>query len=114
MERQGQSKLGIASLLISILTVIGLFIIFFLDHSFLNFLNIQLTIKFQIYEYMIIQFFSVLIFFIFAKDVPPYDFFEFTEFLISNTFKTSSFSFGSIFFNSSILRSLSFLFFFSA
>ena len=28
MERQGQSKLGIASLLISILTVIGLFIIF--------------------------------------------------------------------------------------
>ena len=36
--------------------VIGLFIIFFLDHSFLNFLNIQLTIKFQIYEYMIIQF----------------------------------------------------------
>ena len=65
--------------------VIGLFIIFFLDHSFLNFLNIQLTIKFQIYEYMIIQFFSVLIFFIFAK--PVLDSIE--QIKVSNLFRNS-------------------------
>ena len=65
--------------------VIGLFIIFFLDHSFLNFLNIQLTIKFQIYEYMIIQFFSVIVFFIFAK--PVLDSIE--QIKVSNLFRNS-------------------------
>ena len=41
----------------------------FLDYSLLNFLNIELKIKFRINEYLIIQFFSILVFFIFAKPV---------------------------------------------
>ncbi len=49
--------------------IFSLFIISLLDHSLLNFLNIQLKVKFKIYEYLIIQFFSILIFFIFAKPV---------------------------------------------
>ena len=40
-----------------------------LDYSLLNFLNIELKIKFRINEYLIIQFFSILVFFIFAKPV---------------------------------------------
>ena len=36
----------------------------------------------------------------FSKDVPPYDFFEFTEFFRSKTLITSSFIFGSILFSS--------------
>ena len=47
----------------------GLFIISLVDHSLLNFLDIQLEVRFKIYEYLIIQFFSILIFFIFAKPV---------------------------------------------
>jgi len=42
---------------------------FFLDYSFLNFLNINLKINFKITEYLIIQFFGIVIFFIFAKPV---------------------------------------------
>ena len=49
--------------------IISLFIIFFIDHSLLNFLNIQLKVQFKIYEYLTIQFFSILIFFIFSKPV---------------------------------------------
>ena len=48
---------------------LGLLIIFFLDYSFLNFLNIKLKINFKITEYLIIQFFGIVIFFIFAKPV---------------------------------------------
>merc|ERR1711991_9632 len=48
---------------------LGLLIIFFLDYSFLNFLNIDLKVKFKITEYLIIQFFSIIVFFIFAKPV---------------------------------------------
>ncbi len=48
---------------------IGLLIIFFIDYSFLNFLNIELKIKFEFFEYLIIQFFSFIVFFIFAKPV---------------------------------------------
>ena len=49
--------------------IFSLLIISFLDQSFLNFLNIQLEIKFKLYECLIVQFFSILIFFIFAKPV---------------------------------------------
>lgn len=49
--------------------IFSLFIISLLDHSFLNFLNIKLNVNFKIYEYLIIQFFSIIIFFIFAKPV---------------------------------------------
>ena len=48
---------------------LSLIIIYLLDYSLLNFLNIKLEIKFKIYEYLIIQFFSILVFFIFAKPV---------------------------------------------
>ena len=48
---------------------LSLLIIYFLDYSLLNVLNIELDIKFKIKEYLIIQFFSILIFFIFAKPV---------------------------------------------
>ncbi len=49
--------------------IIGLIIISFVDNNFLNFLNIKLKVKFKIYEYLIIQFFSILVFFIFSKPV---------------------------------------------
>ena len=49
--------------------VFSLVIISFIDHSLLNFLNIQLKVQFKIYEYLTIQFFSILIFFIFSKPV---------------------------------------------
>ena len=48
---------------------LGLLIIFFLDYSFFNFLNIELNVKFKITEYLVIQFFSIIVFFIFAKPV---------------------------------------------
>merc|ERR1711991_376762 len=49
--------------------IFSLFLISFIDQSLLNFLKIQLKVKFKIYEYLIIQFFSILIFFIFSKPV---------------------------------------------
>ena len=49
--------------------IFSLFTISILDHSLLNFLNIQLNVKFKIYEFLIILFFSILLFFIFAKPV---------------------------------------------
>ncbi len=49
--------------------ILGLLIISFLDYSILNFLNFELNVKFNIYEFLIIQFFSIVIFFIFAKPV---------------------------------------------
>ena len=48
---------------------LSLLIIYFLDYSFLNFFKVDLKIRFQINEYLIIQFFSILVFFIFAKPV---------------------------------------------
>ncbi len=47
----------------------SLVLISFIDQSLLNFLKIELKVKFRIYEYLIIQFFSILIFFIFSKPV---------------------------------------------
>ena len=49
--------------------IFGLLIISFFDSSLLNFLNIKLKVKFEVYEYLIIQFFSIILFFIFAKPV---------------------------------------------
>ena len=48
---------------------LSLLIIYFLDHSLLSSVNIELNIKFRIYEYLKVQFFSILVFFIFAKPV---------------------------------------------
>ena len=49
---------------ISGLTIISLF-----DSSLVKFLNIELKVKFKIYEYFIIEFFSIMLFFIFAKPI---------------------------------------------
>ena len=47
--------------------LLSLLIISLLDNELLNFLNIKLKVKFENYEYLTIQFFSILVFFIFAK-----------------------------------------------
>ncbi len=49
--------------------ILGLTIITLFDFSLVKFLNIELKVKFKIYEYLIIQFFSIMLFFIFAKPV---------------------------------------------
>ena len=49
--------------------ILGLTIISIFDSSFLSFLNIKLKVQFKIYEYLTIQFFSFIIFLIFAKPV---------------------------------------------
>ena len=49
--------------------ICSLVIISFIDHRFLNLLNIQLKVQFKIGEYLIILFFSILIFMIFSKPV---------------------------------------------
>ena len=49
--------------------VAAIIIISFFDYSLLNFLNIKLKVKFNIYEYLMIQFFGIMLFFIFAKPV---------------------------------------------
>ncbi len=49
--------------------IFSLFLISLIDQGLLNFLKIQLKVKFSIYEYFIIQFFSILVFFIFSKPV---------------------------------------------
>ena len=64
----------------------SLLIIFFLDYRFLNFLNIDLKIKFKIVEYLIIQFFSIIVFFIFAKPVVD----SIDQIKVSNLFRNSS------------------------
>ena len=64
----------------------SLLIIYFLDYSLLNFLNVELKIKFRINEYLIIQFFSILIFFIFAKPVVD----SIDQIKVSSLFRNSS------------------------
>ena len=49
--------------------VAGLVLISFFDFALLNFLNIELEVSFNIYEYLKIQFLSIMVFFIFAKPV---------------------------------------------
>ena len=65
---------------------LGLLIIFFIDYSFLNFLNIELKINFKITEYLIIQFFSIIVFFIFAKPVVD----SIDQIKVANLFRNSS------------------------
>ena len=49
--------------------IFGLALVSLLDTDFFNFLNIELKVKFKINEYLTIQFFSIMLFFIFAKPV---------------------------------------------
>ena len=48
---------------------LSLLIIYLLDQSLLKFLNVELKIHFKLNEYLTIQFFSILVFFMFAKPV---------------------------------------------
>ena len=48
---------------------LSLLIVNFLNYSLLNILNFELNVKFRVNEYLIIQFFSILVFLIFAKPV---------------------------------------------
>ena len=65
---------------------LSLVIIYFLDYSLLNFLNIKLEIEFKIDEYLTIQFFSILVFFIFAKPVVD----TLDQIKVANLFRNSS------------------------
>ena len=49
--------------------ILGLFIISSFNHFFLSSFNIDLDIKFKIHEFLTIHFFSIIIFFAFAKPV---------------------------------------------
>ena len=49
--------------------ITALTLISFFQSSLLSFLNLQLKITFKVYEYFVIQFFSIILFFIFAKPV---------------------------------------------
>ncbi len=66
--------------------ILSLFIISSIDHNLLNFLNIKLNVKFKIYEYLIIQFFSILVFFIFSKPVLD----SVDQIKVANLFRNSS------------------------
>ncbi len=64
------SQILIILTICSLLTyILGLTLISLFDSSLVKFLNIELKVKFKIYEYFIIQFFSIMLFFIFAKPV---------------------------------------------
>ena len=65
---------------------ISLLIIYFLDYSLINVLNVELNIKFRINEYLIIQFFSILVFFIFAKPVVD----SIDQIKVANLFRNSN------------------------
>ena len=64
---------------------LSLLIIYSLNYSLLNILNVELNIKFRINEYLIIQFFSILVFFIFAKPVVD----SIDQIKVSNLFRNS-------------------------
>ena len=51
--------------------ILGLFIISIFDNVLSNLLKIELQVKFNIYEYLIVLFFSLFIFLIYAK--PTFD-----------------------------------------
>ncbi len=65
---------------------LSLLIIYFLDYSLLSSVNIELNIKFRIYEYLKVQFFSILVFFIFAKPVVD----SIDQIKVANLFRNSS------------------------
>ena len=64
---------------------LSLLIIYLLDNSLLKFLNVGLNVKFKINEYLTIQFFSILVFFIFAKPVLD----SIDQIQVANLFKNS-------------------------
>ena len=66
--------------------IFSLFLVSILGQYLLDFLNIHLKVKFKFYEYLKIQFFSILIFFIFAK--PVLDSIE--QIKVSNLFRSSN------------------------
>ena len=47
--------------------IFGLFLISLCDNILANFLKIRLKVEFKIFEFLVIQFFSMIIFLIFAK-----------------------------------------------
>ena len=65
---------------------LSLLIIYFLDYSLLNISNFKLNIQFRINEYLMIQFFSILVFFIFAKPVVD----SIDQIKVTNLFRNSS------------------------
>ena len=68
------------------LILLSLLIIYFLDYSLLNILNFKLNIQFRINEYLMIQFFSILVFYIFAKPVVD----SIDQIKVTNLFRNSS------------------------
>ena len=65
---------------------LSLLIVYFLDYSLLNAMNVELDIKFRINEYLLIQCFSILVFFIFAKPVVD----SIDQIKVANLFRNSS------------------------
>jgi len=64
---------------------LSLLIIYLLDYNLLKILNVDLKIKFKLHEYLIIQSFSIIVFFIFAKPVLD----SIDQIKVSNLFKNS-------------------------
>ena len=66
--------------------ILGLFIISLFDNVLSNLLKIELQVKFNLYEYLIVLFFSLFIFLIFAK--PTFD--TINQIKVRNLFKNSN------------------------
>ncbi len=66
--------------------ILGLFLISLFDNILSNFLKIKLNVEFKIYEYLIVQFFSVVIFMIFGK--PALD--TINQIKVRNLFRNSN------------------------
>ncbi len=66
--------------------ILGLFIISIFDNVLSNLLKIELQVKFNIYEYLIVLFFSLFIFLIYAK--PTFD--TINQIKVRNLFRNSS------------------------
>ena len=66
--------------------ILGLFLISLFDNALSNLLKIELQVKFNIYEYLIVLFFSLCIFLIFAK--PTFD--TINQIRVRNLFRNSN------------------------
>ena len=66
--------------------ILGLFIISIFDNVLSNLLKIELQVKFNIYEYLIVLFFSLFIFLIYAK--PTFD--TINQIKVRNLFRNSN------------------------
>ncbi len=66
--------------------ILGLFLITFFDNILSNLLKIELKVEFKIYEFLVIQFFSAVIFLIFAK--PALD--TINQIKVRNLFRNSN------------------------